>query len=76
MDNVTSIMYGNANGNLKHGVKKLNKNTIHPTTTGEERAINSLKRDCYITILTADKGGAAVMLDTEEYKKKSHPAVP
>ncbi len=40
-----------------------------PTTTDEMRVINSLKRDCNITTLPADKGGATVVLGTEEYKE-------
>ncbi len=41
----------------------------HPTTTDEMRVINSLKRNCNITTLPADKGGATVVLVTEEYKE-------
>ncbi len=55
---------------LKHGAKKLNKNATHPTTIGEKKAINSLKRGCNITILPAGKGGATIDLDTEQYKQK------
>ncbi len=48
-----------------------NKNATHPSTTDEKRAIYSLKKDCNITILPAEKGGATVVLDTEEYKEKA-----
>ncbi len=43
------------------------RDSIHDIlyTTDEKRAINSLKKDCNITILPADKGGAKVVLDTE-----------
>ncbi len=43
----------------------------HPTTADEMRVINSLKRDCNITTLPADKGGATVVLVTEEHKENA-----
>ncbi len=43
----------------------------HPTTTDEMRVIILLKREYNITILQADKGGATVVLVTEEYKENA-----
>ncbi len=45
------------------------KNATYTTTTNEKRAINSLKKGCNITILPADKGGATVVFDTDEYEE-------
>ncbi len=61
---------------FKHGAKKLTKNATHPTKTDEKRAINELKRGCNITILSADKGGATVVFDTEEYNTKAIQQLP
>ncbi len=40
------------------------------------RVNNLLKRQCNITILQADKGGATVVLGTEEYKEKAVQQLP
>ncbi len=48
-----------------------NDNPSHPTTVEEKRAITSLKYDPNITIVPADKGGAPVIMDKEDYKAKA-----
>ncbi len=48
-----------------------NNNPSHPTTVEEKRAITSLKNDPNITIVPADKGGATVIMDKEDYKAKA-----
>ncbi len=58
------------------GSQLRNKNTTHSTTTDEMIVIYSLKRDCNITILPADKGGATFVLGTEEYEEKAIQQLP
>lgn len=41
-------------------------------TTEERLALKELKQDESILVLTADKGNATVVLDTEDYKQKMH----
>lgn len=38
----------------------------------EKSALTSLKRDPFITIKEADKGGAVVVMDTKDYVAEAH----
>ena len=58
----------------KRGSQILHQEIMHPllTSPGKERkAIRELKEDKSRMVLTADKGVALVVIDTEEYKKKA-----
>ena len=55
---------------VKSAIQKI-KHPRPNLTTGERRAISELKRDESRMILTADKGVALVVLNTEDYIKKA-----
>ena len=59
---------------LKGEVKSIIKRSCNPPpniTREERKAIRELKEDKSRMVLTADKGVALVVIDTEEYKKKA-----
>ena len=60
---------------IRHETARIIMNASKPKdnlTTTERRALTALHRDSELTILSADKGNATVILNTVDYIKKIH----